>query len=54
VDRLDKFKTAVEKDICHRAADVEKEIQFVLDRTELAHVLCDMQKSGKAAVACYT
>lgn len=43
VDRLDKFKTAVEKDICHRAADVEKEIQFVLDRTELAHVLCDMQ-----------
>lgn len=35
VDRLDKFKTAVEKDICHRAADVEKEIQFVLDRTEL-------------------
>ena len=47
VDRLDKFKTAVEKDICHRAADVEKEIQFVLDRTELAHVLCDMQDQGK-------
>ena len=46
VDRLDKFKTAVEKDICHRAADVEKEIQFVLDRTELAHVLCDMQDQG--------
>ena len=47
VDRLDKFKTAVEKDVCHRAADVEKEIQFVLDRTELAHVLCDMQDQGK-------
>ena len=47
VDRLDKFKTAVEKDICHRVADVEKEIQFVLDRTELAHVLCDMQDQGK-------
>ena len=47
VDRLNKFKTAVEKDICHRAADVEKEIQFVLDRTELAHVLCDMQEQGK-------
>ena len=47
VDRLDKFKTAVEKDICHRAADVEKEIQFVQDRTELAHVLCDMQDQGK-------
>ena len=47
VDRLDKFKTAVEKDICHRAADVKKEIQFVLDRTELAHVLCDMQDQGK-------
>lgn len=24
-----------------------KEIQFVLDRTELAHVLCDMQDQGK-------
>ena len=47
VDRLDKFKDAVEKDVCHRAADVEKEIQFVLDRTELAHVLCDMQEQGK-------
>ena len=47
VDRLDKFKTAVEKDVCHRAADVEKEIQFVLDRTDLAHVLCDMQDQGK-------
>lgn len=47
VDRLEKFKTAVEKDVCHRVADVEKEIQFVLDRTELAHVLCDMQDQGK-------
>ena len=47
VDRLEKFKTAVEKDVCHRVADVEKEIQFVLDRTELAHVLCDMQNQGK-------
>ena len=26
---------------------MEKEIQFVLDRTELAHVLCDMQDQGK-------
>ena len=26
---------------------MEKEIQFVLDRTELAHVLCDMQNQGK-------
>ena len=40
-------ETAVEKDVCHRAADVEKEIQFVLDRTDLAHVLCDMQDQGK-------
>ena len=47
VDRLDKFKAAVEKDVCHRAAEVEKEIQFVLDRTDLAHVLCDMQEQGK-------
>ena len=47
VDRLEKFKDAVEKDVCHRASDVEREIQFVLDRTELAHVLCDMQDQGK-------
>ena len=47
VDRLDKFKAAVEKDVCHRAAEVDKEIRFVLDRTDLAHVLCDMQEQGK-------
>lgn len=47
VDRLEKFKKAVEKDVCGRAASVEKEIRFVMDRTELAHVLCDMQEQGK-------
>lgn len=47
IDRLEKFKKAVEKDTCGRAALVEKEIQFVMDRTDLAHVLCDMQEQGK-------
>lgn len=47
VDRLEKFKKAVEKDTCGRAAFVEKEIQFVMDRTDLAHVLCDMQEQRK-------
>lgn len=47
IDRLEKFKKAVEKDACGRAALVEKEIQFVMDRTDLAHVLCDMQEQGK-------
>lgn len=47
VDRLEKFKKAVEKDVCGRAVSVEKEIQFVMDRTDLAHVLCDMQEQGK-------
>lgn len=47
VNRLAQFKKAVENDVCGRAALVEKEIRFVLDRTELAHVLVDMQKEGK-------
>ena len=31
VDRLDKFKTAVEKDICHRAADVYRNMFQLVD-----------------------
>ena len=47
IDRFDKFRTALEADVCHRAKDVQPEIQFVLDREALAHTLCDMQSSGE-------
>lgn len=47
VKRLDTFKKAVEADVCGRAAQVQEEIQFVLDREALAHKLCDMQAEGK-------
>ena len=47
VKRLDTLKKAVEADGCGRAAQVQEEIQFVLDREALAHKLCDMQAEGK-------
>nr|WP_283682176.1 aminoglycoside phosphotransferase family protein [Parablautia sp. Marseille-Q6255] len=46
VDRFAKFQAALEADVCHRAAEVAADIQFVLDREELAHKLCDMQADG--------
>ncbi|MDD3338748.1 MAG: aminoglycoside phosphotransferase family protein [Lachnospiraceae bacterium] len=45
--RLEVFKKAVADDVCGRAASVQKEIDFVLQREELAHVLGDMLKSGE-------
>lgn len=47
VDRFAKFQEALREDACGRAASVAQEIQFVLDREQLAHVLCDMQSSGE-------
>lgn len=47
VDRFAKFKGAVEADAAERAAQVQEEIQFVLDREALAHTLCDLQESGE-------
>lgn len=47
VDRLAKFKKAVKADVCHRAANVQEEIQFVLDREADCHVLCDMLAKGE-------
>jgi len=47
VDRLAKFKAAVEKDALKRAKDVQKEIQFVLDRADDCCILCDMLSSGE-------
>ena len=47
VKRFANFKKAVEEDACGRAADVQKEIQFVLEREQLAHTLVDLQDAGK-------
>ena len=46
-DRFEKFKRAVQEDVCHRVKDVQKEIQFVLEREEIAHVLSDLQQKGE-------
>lgn len=46
-DRFRKFKEALEKDVCGRAAEVQEEIQFVLDREEFAGTLCRLQEEGK-------
>ena len=47
VDRFEKFKKAVEADVCKRAAEVQEEIKFVMEREALAHTLCDLQAKGK-------
>lgn len=44
--RLEAFQKAVEADICHRAQEVQKEIQFVLEHAELAHALENLSASG--------
>lgn len=47
VDRFAKFKKAVEEDACGRAASVQDEIRFVMERENLAHTLCDLQEQKK-------
>ena len=47
IDRFSKFRAALAADVCGRAKEVQEEVQFVLDREHLTHVLCDMQSSGK-------
>lgn len=46
-DRFANFKKALEKDAVHRAAEVQEEIQFVLDREKDCHVICDMLSAGE-------
>ena len=46
-DRLEKFMKAVAEDICGRAASVQKEIDFILEREELTHALYDLQLDGR-------
>lgn len=45
--RLENFKKALAADICGRAAQVQEEIRFVLDRESDTHVLMDMLAKGE-------
>lgn len=47
VSRFADFKKAVEEDVCGRAKDVQKEIQFVLDREADTHIICDALEKGE-------
>lgn len=41
VSRFADFKKAVDEDVCGRAKEVQEEIKFVLDREQVAHIICD-------------
>lgn len=45
--RFERFKQVVEEDICHRAKEVQKEIQFVMDRGGDMGLAMDMLDNGK-------
>ena len=45
--RLRAFKEAVEKDVCGRAASVQKEIDFVLSHEDTANVFGDLLEKGE-------
>lgn len=45
--RFQVFKDAVEKDVCGRAASVQKEIDFVLAHEDVANVFGDLQAAGE-------
>ncbi|HHY81239.1 MAG TPA: aminoglycoside phosphotransferase family protein [Clostridiales bacterium] len=47
VDRMAKFKEALDKDICGRAREVAREIEFVLSHEKDTHVLVDMLNAGR-------
>ena len=46
-DRFRKFRTAVEADVCGRAAAVQDEIRFVMEREAFTHTLMDRLAEGK-------
>lgn len=47
VNRYRLFRTALEKDVCDRAKNVQPEIQFILQREEEAGTLQRMRESGQ-------
>ena len=44
--RLETFKKSLEKDVCNRAAECEREINFVLEHQDLAPLLYDQLEKG--------
>ena len=46
-DRFRKFRAAVEADVCGRAAAVQDEIRFVMEREAFTHTLMDRLAEGK-------
>lgn len=52
VDRLDKFKTAVEKDVCHRAADVEKRFSlcWTAQNWHMSCAICRIRESCRCVL----
>ena len=47
VKRFDAFKKAVKEDVMHRAAGVQGEIRFILDREKDCHAICDLLAAGE-------
>ena len=45
--RFQTFREAVKKDVCGRAAKVQKEIEFVLAHEDVANIFSDLQKKGE-------
>ena len=45
--RFEVFRQAVEKDVCGRADSVQKEIEFVLAREDVANVFGKLQENGE-------
>lgn len=45
VDRLNNLKEAIKNDVVGRVNEVEKEINFVLDREEDCHIICNALKN---------
>lgn len=45
--RLSAFQDAVERDVCGRAASVQREISFVMERAEMADVFGDLLEKGE-------
>lgn len=45
--RFQTFQKAVKEDSCHRVSSVQKEIEFVLQREEISHILSDLLVQGE-------
>lgn len=44
--RLKRLESSIQNDIYHRVQNAEKEISFILERKDAAHMLTDMRNSG--------